>query len=756
MTDLIEAVAEGLTKEALKSGERRLLLISCEDRLGALAKVARVYRKVAGGEVSALYSNVWAEDEVLGSWRLTSQIPQDVHLTALDFDRSEEAMGGTWDILLTDFSVQMRANDIGRLVETVRGGGLVVMAIPPVEEWLRTLTDFQRRLASPPYRESDVRGEFKKRFLRTVKSAEGARFVDLESGDVVGTPRVVQRRERQPPQVDDPLMGLALTPEQVQVVEAIDRLSRAPNKAALLVVANRGRGKSAALGLGIAHLMGRRGVRGVAVTAPAVAGVQTLLRFVSRGLEALGIRGRAVVKEGKTIAVTAKGRSAFYLAPMSLVDSNVKVKVVDEAAGIPTHLLFKVLGSSRLAIFSSTIHGYEGAGRGFSQRFMARLETASGVLVEKVEMRTPIRYPEGDPVERWLYDFLLLDAEPGDPPEGASPEVGEYVRVNLSASDEEFLKKFYGIYVLAHYRNRPNDLATLLDAPHHSARALLIDREPVVSVQICEEGRLTRRYIEGILRRTENPPGHMIPSRLLAHYGHKGFPKLWGWRIVRIATHPALQRRGLGTKALQEIVREAEAAGVDWVGAGFGVSEELLRFWVRAGFLPVHISPQRNPVSGEYSVFVVLPLSRQAEDMVREIVGEFKRRLIDSLHDVYFDLSPRVARLLLSPRWGKAKPRLRFSQKLRLRDYLTGYNTYEMVSDAVWEIARAYFLSPPKERPLTEKEEVALLARSLQGRGWGMVAGLLKVKKVVDVMDILRGAVKKLVVLYGEKEIAEV
>ncbi len=755
MTDLVEAVAEGLAREALESGERRLLLVSCEDRLGALAKVARVYRRVAGEGVSALYSNVWVGEEVLGSRRLSSQIPRDVRLTSLDFDRSEEAMGGTWDILLTDFSVQMRANDIGRLVETVRGGGLVVMAIPPVEEWLRTLTDFQRRLASPPYRESDVRAEFKKRLLKTVKSAEGARFVDLESGDVTGAPRVVQRRERQPPQVDDPLMSLALTPEQVRVVEAIDRLSRAPNKSALLVVANRGRGKSAALGLGIAHLMGRRGVRGVAVTAPAVAGVQTLFRFVSRGLEALGIRGRAVVKDGRTIAVTAKGRSAFYLTPMSLVDSNVKVKVVDEAAGIPTHLLFKVLGSSRLAIFSSTIHGYEGAGRGFSQRFMARLGAASGV-VERVEMRTPIRYPEGDPVERWLYDFLLLDAEPGDPPEGASPEAGEYVKVDLSASDEGFLKKFYGIYVLAHYRNRPNDLATLLDAPHHSARALLIEGEPVVSVQICEEGRLTRRYIEGILKRTENPPGHMIPSRLLAHYGHKGFPKLWGWRIVRIATHPALQRRGLGTRVLQEIVREARAAGVDWVGAGFGASEDLLRFWVRAGFLPVHISPQRNPVSGEYSVFVVLPLSRQAEDMLREIVGEFKRRLIDSLHDVYFDLSPRVGRMLLSPRWGEARPRLRFSQKLRLKDYLTGYNTYEMASDAVWEIARAYFLSPPDERPLTEEEEVALLARTLQGRGWGMVAGLLKVKKVVEVMDILRGAVKKLVMLYGEKEIAEV
>ena len=194
---------------------------------------------------------------------------------------------------------------------------------------------------------------------------------------------------------------------------------------------------------------------------------------------------------------------------------------------------------------------------------------------------------------------------------------------------------------MAHYRNRPNDLATLLDAPHHSARALIVAGEPVVSIQLCEEGRLRKRHIEGILRKEESPPGHMIPARLLAHYGHKGFPKLWGWRIVRIATHPALQRRGLGSLALQRVIEEAKEGGMDWVGAGFGVSEELLRFWVRAGFVAVHISPQRNPVSGEYSVFVVKPLSDAAENVVREIVGEFKKRLVDSLHDAYFDLSPR-------------------------------------------------------------------------------------------------------------------
>ena len=754
--DLLRAVATELTREALESGERRLLVVSSANRLEALAEVASIYSKLVGKDVEALYSNVADGREVLGESKLARTLPAQVNLTAIDFDKSEEALGGTWDLLLTDFSVQMRANDIGRLVETVRGGGLVVMAIPPVDEWMRSLTDFQRKLASPPYRESDVKHRFKERFLETVRRAEGARFVDLLTGESIGAPRIVPKRELPKLDVEGPVRGLAVTEEQVRVVEAIDRLSKVSGKSALVVIANRGRGKSAALGLGISLLMAKRGVKGIAVTAPSLEGVQTLFEFVKRGLNAQGVKCRKVLKDQKVIAVTSRGRSAFFLAPMSLADSKVRVKVVDEAAGVPTHLLFRVLASSRLAIFSSTIHGYEGAGRGFSQRFLAALEETKGTIVEKVEMETPIRYPHGDPVERWLYDFLLLDAEPGDPPEIKELGEAEYVEVDVGNASEEFLRKFYGIYVLAHYRNRPNDLATLLDAPHHSARALTVADEPVVSIQLCEEGRLRKRHIEGILRKEESPPGHMIPARLLAHYGHKGFPKLWGWRIVRIATHPALQRRGLGSLALQRVIEEAKERGMDWVGAGFGVSEELLRFWVRAGFVAVHISPQRNPVSGEYSVFVVKPLSDAAENVVREIVGEFKKRLIDSLHDVYFDLSPRVARLLLKSQWGSARPKLRYSQKLRLKGYLEGYNTYEMASDAIWEIARTYFLSPPPDSPLSVDEEAALLAKALQGRGWGMLAGLLKVKKVSEVLDMMRDVVRKLVVLYGEEEITQV
>uniref|UniRef100_A0A7C3SLM5 tRNA(Met) cytidine acetyltransferase n=1 Tax=Thermofilum pendens TaxID=2269 RepID=A0A7C3SLM5_THEPE len=107
--------------------------------------------------------------------------------------------------------------------------------------------------------------------------------------------------------------------------------------------------------------------------------------------------------------------------------------------------------------------------------------------------------------------------------------------------------------------------------------------------------------------------GNIIPDRLIKHYKVLEFGELRGFRIVRIATHPAVVRRGLGSLALKMVEEEARELGLDWVGAGFGVTEELLRFWVRNGFVPVHMSPEKNPVSGEYSVLVVKPLSERAK-----------------------------------------------------------------------------------------------------------------------------------------------
>ncbi len=715
-----------IVEEAITSGERRLITISGEDSLERASEIAREWlsRRGGGRVLLATHRGIGAERVDLDEGSLTS----------IDFDQTGDILGGTWDVLIADFSRQFRANDLGRLVEVVRGGGLVLFAIPPTEDWLSTLTEFQKRFIVPPFEERGVRQLFKARFLSFLGRPGTFLLGDEGRGRLVGK---VSQERRPPERTGDPVMDLCATLDQQRVLSSLIQ-SINERKRAFILTANRGRGKSAVIGLALAHILTKTKIKRAVVTSPNLEGIQTLFEFLMRGLDSLGVKYEPLIRNGHIIDVKFRGRNVFFLTPDSAAEVSVKLKVVDEAAAIPISTLFRILHTSRFAVFSSTVHGYEGAGRGFTLRFLKRVRNSNLPYAEE-RMGEPIRYPPGDPVEAWLYDFLLLNAEPGDPPSG-SPEDATYEGLDLSKVSEDFLRKFYGIYVLAHYRNRPNDLATLLDAPHHFARVLKLEGEPVVSLHIAEEGGLPNSVLEEMMKGQRDIPGHMIPSRVVLHYDFKSFGRLRGWRIVRIATHPDLQGRGFGTRALEEVESEAESKGIDWVGAGFGATDDLLRFWVRNGYMPVHISPRRNPVTGEYSVLVVKPLSGKARNLLGEVVKEFKRRLLNSLHDVYFPLNPLVARHLLKTPIGSGKLKLSQSQRSRLLGFVRGTYIYELASDAIYEVAKYYFWLG--KDCLTPLEDSVLIAKVLQGKGWEMVKSRFGLK--VDPYELFRELIRNL------------
>ena len=189
--------------------------------------------------------------------------------------------------------------------------------------------------------------------------------------------------------------------------------------------------------------------------------------------------------------------------------------------------------------------------------------------------------------------------------------------------------------------------------------------------------------------------------------------------------HPQLTDRGFGSLALQDLCDEARKEGMDWVGAGFGATRELLNFWIKNDFIPVHISPSRNPASGEYSALVVRPLSRRAQKLVEATNNEFRLRLLNSLYDTYSDLEVEVAQLLLRSPYGRKKMELSLSksQRARLKNYVSGIVTYEVANDAIEKLVKAYFMLGSGERiKLDDIEERLLIAKCLQGRDWSNAA----------------------------------
>ena len=133
---------------------------------------------------------------------------------------------------------------------------------------------------------------------------------------------------------------------------------------------------------------------------------------------------------------------------------------------------------------------------------------------------------------------------------------------------ESFLQKLWGLYTSAHYKNTPNDLQMLSDAPAHNVFVLLgptaeqsedggEDGLPdiLAIVQSSLEGKLSRKVIQAQLARGHRSAGDLIPWTMSQQFGDNNFAQLSGARIVRVAVHPAVQGMGYGSRAMELLYR---------------------------------------------------------------------------------------------------------------------------------------------------------------------------------------------------------
>ncbi|NWW98748.1 NAT10 acetyltransferase, partial [Caloenas nicobarica] len=276
-----------------------------------------------------------------------------------------------------------------------------------------------------------------------------------------------------------------------------------------------------------------------------------------------------------------------YIHPADSVKlGQAELVVIDEAAAIPLPLVKNLLGPY-LVFMASTINGYEGTGRSLSLKLIQQLRqqsaqtqvtmtaenksTATAKLtsartLHEVSLHESIRYAPGDPVEKWLNDLLCLDCLnitriiSGCP----LPETCDLYYVNRDTlfcyhrASEVFLQRLMALYVASHYKNSPNDLQMLSDAPAHHLFCLLPPVPPTQNslpevlavVQVCLEGEISRQSIMNSLSRGKKASGDLIPWTISEQFQDPDFGGLSGGRVVRIAVHPDYQGMGYGSRAL--------------------------------------------------------------------------------------------------------------------------------------------------------------------------------------------------------------
>jgi len=664
-------------------------------------------------------------------------------------DDADRLLGTTRDAVVLDCHEGFSANVLGRVVGAVDGGGLLVLVTPPLDEWPDRRTDSDERLAVPPFGLGDVTGHFRRRLVETLRQHPGVAVVDVDRAAVereglTDPPPARPRSEPSvPPDASFPAAAYAacLTADQADAVSALERLR---DGAAVVVEADRGRGKSAAAGLAAGSLAAEG--RDVLVTAPAY---RNAAEVFERARSLLATLGRMAGDEdgGRTLTTTGGGRVRF-LPPAEAVDlpADPDAVVVDEAAALPVRRLAAFLDAPAVA-FVTTVHGYEGTGRGFDVRFRERLAGSDHDVID-VRLDDPIRYAAGDPVEVWAFRALLLDARPAvaELVDGATPADAAYRALDAAelVADEHLLREAFGLLVLAHYRTEPDDLARLLDAPNLDCRALLVDGHVAAVALLAREGGLPES-LRVDMYEGQRVRGNMLPDVLTSQLRDLDAGEPVGYRVLRIATHHAIRSAGFGTRLLAGCHDEFD--DVDWFGVGYGATPRLVRFWERNDYRTVHCSTTRNAASGEYSAIMLRPTSPAGRALYDRHARRFRPRMRDGLSDALDDLDPDVARAVLRATDAPSTPDLTDHEWRVVAAAAYGPGLYDAAPGAFRDLAMAHLTDPVAD--LTEREERLLVRKPLQAGDWERVADDLGYVSTRQCMRALGEAFRPLVERYG-------
>jgi N-acetyltransferase 10 len=666
--------------------------------------------------------------------------------------------------ILQDFEA-MTPNLLARTIETVEGGGLVILLLKGMNslKQLYTLSmDVHSRYRTEAH--SDVVARFNERFILSLGSCDSCLVVDDElnvlpiSGgkSVRPLPPPDPDNEETSPHAKDleqikqslaetqpigSLVALARTLDQANaVLSFVDAISEKTLQSTVTLTAARGRGKSAALGIAIAAAVAH-GYSNIFVTSPSPENLKTLFQFIFKGFDALGYQDHAdysIIQStndafNKAIVRVNIHRShrqvIQYIRPEDAqVLGQAELVVIDEAAAIPLPLVKKLMGPY-LVFLSSTINGYEGTGRSLSLKLIQQLREqthgakkqtestgtevsktgkvvensgGSGRKLREVTLSEPIRYAPGDSVEKWLNTLLCLDATlpKASKTHGCPhPSKCELLMVNRDTLfsfhpvSEKFLHQMLALYVASHYKNSPNDLQLMSDAPAHQLFVLVppveeaADRlpEPLVVIQIALEGEISKESVMNSLSRGKREAGDLIPWLVSQQFQDEEFASLSGARVVRIATNPDYLGMGYGSRAMsllsefyegkftslnedilkepEEMVRvteeeledatllqdnvkvrdirsmpplftrlsEIKPPKLDYVGVSYGLTPPLHKFWQSSGFFPVYLRQTANDLTGEHTCVMIRVPEAEDGSWLGAYARDFHKRFLTLL-----------------------------------------------------------------------------------------------------------------------------
>ena len=365
------------------------------------------------------------------------------------------------------------------------------------------------------------------------------------------------------------------------------------------LTAKRGRGKSALLGMLANQIQAP-----VYLTAPNKSAVHSVIEFSEGGIEFIA---------PDELAIRLQNEPDFSQSAWLLVD---------EAAMIPLPLLQEYSQYFQHIVFSTTIHSYEGTGRGFELKFKWKIHRT----FQHFELKQPLRWQENDPLEHFIDDLLLLNVEDDFQQFPFHPHLPYQIR---EVQKPQHIAEFYGLMTLAHYRTSPLDLRRLFDGENQRFYFAEYQQNLLGAIWALEEGNMADdELIIQIQQGKRRPKGNLVPQVLCFHENLSQACKLRSLRISRIAVQPNWQQKGIG----QNLMQAMENADVDFLSVSFGYTDELAKFWQKCGFVLVHLGEHQEASSGCYSAIALKGLSKEGLALVDTAYKQFQRNIPLSFH----------------------------------------------------------------------------------------------------------------------------
>ncbi len=294
--------------------------------------------------------------------------------------------------------------------------------------------------------------------------------------------------------------------------------------------------------------------------------------------------------------------------------------LIEECAVLPLKVVIALSEYFKAVLLISSTNEYEGVGRGLVMKLHQHLS-----LTHAFHLDHALRFDDQDSVQTWLNCLLFKTAVQTDVRhlvEGHTDKAHsvEYLAEATLAQwrqDINSVRAFYQLLYQSHYQTNAQDIRRLWDDPS----TVLVTTQSQVGlaggIWGLQEGKLSSELAQAVYEGRRRPFGNLAVQTLSAHGYFEAWMQLKSVRVSRIFVANESRQQGIATAMIQTLVTHLTQASLtkncDFISVSFGLTADLLAFWLKQAFIWVHVSSSRDKSSGLHSAVMIRPLSDKAK-----------------------------------------------------------------------------------------------------------------------------------------------